>query len=501
MIDIRTLLALCLCATAPTAQTESAGLFMGTPISIVAGSGTGTGGPSLDTHRLHSKPAGFQAFTPVGAPTISGSPEFSLEAILGGPVPAALQINAFSAGMDVLPVDPPTVPGEPAMVNLGTPSLDPWGVLGFSVSRETDGAFGSLIAGEAAAPGGAGADLFTYILPGSVFPSDVADCYPVNQTQRAVDGAEMGLSGPGVEGEVEALDIFIPAWEVGAPVDSDLPEEPSVYFSLSHESFVAGVVPDAWFDPPLGLIEKSPGTILKSTWDSALGTWSTPQIFLTRFDLGLQIHDDVDALAVDEINCLVLFSIRVDASYPPPLPPVSKQLQVARFCSDFAGGLLVGDLCATDSTGTSSVAERTGLSDPDDDIDGLCTEDPANQLVSVDRLFAVPTGALKPNRKTFSASMFRDRLTGGPTITLVVEGLPTVGPSRSFGLLVQFPDLGIALEPIYVMPVGAGAPSSSVELSLVDASLAALDEEMIVIPLVGGGGLPLECAATLSIQL
>jgi hypothetical protein len=494
----------CLCVVASTdAQDESGGLLLGAPITIIAGPGTGTGPVPLATNRLYAKSVGYDPFIGDGPPGISGSPEFTAAVLFGsGGVPPGFAINALSIGLDVLPVLPPV--GGISQVNLSGPG-DPWGLIGFSVTRGSKGAPGSVIEAEDGRDGGAGADFFTYVLPGSSFPPDVADCYPVDEVQRAIDGTDMDLSDSTTEGEISALDFFMPFYEVGPPLTGDLPSTPTVYFSVSHESIYPpgggpSPVPNAWFNPPFGLLEKRPGSILHTTWDDVSGTWSTPSVLLSNLELGLGPDEDLDALAVDELACTALFSVRRHAASP--AYPVSKQLQVAIWCSgtDAPGGVAVGDLHATDGSGSESVAGRMEIAVADD-IDSVCTQDPSSQALTFDQLYGEPMGAFKPNHKTFSSSLFRDRANPVSTVTLMVEGLSITSPPQLFGLLVIFPDSVGMLEPLILGPTGLGTFQTHRKLSLSDPILETLNERMIIIPLIGGGGLPFECAPTLQIQL
>ncbi|RKY18944.1 MAG: hypothetical protein DRQ55_11970 [Planctomycetota bacterium] len=486
-----------------SAQDTPGGLLLGAPLTVIAGAGTGAGGATLATNRLYSKPVGYEPFLVDGPPGIAGAPAFTAAALFGsGGAPPGFAINALSVGLDVLPVLPPV--GGICQVDLSGPG-DPWGLIGFSVTRASKGVPGSLIRLENDSDGGAGADFFTYVLPGSVFPLDVADCYPVDEVQVAIDGIDMDLSDSMSEGEISALDFFMPAYEVGAPLTADLDQTPTVYFSVTYESIHPpgggpSPVPHAWFDPPFGLIDKTSGTVLQTTWNNVSSTWSTPSVLLSFMELGLGPNDDLDALAVDETACTAMFSIRRHAAVPPS--PISKQLQVVIWCSgtDAAGGTSVGDLYATDETGSRSVAGRMEVA-ADDDIDSVCTEDPASQGLAADELYGEPLGAFKPDNKTFASSMFRDRADPQSRLTLMLEGLSTTSPPQLLGLLVDFPMSVGHLEPLLLGPVGLGTFQTHRQLTLADAALMFLDEPMRVIPLVGGGGLPLACAPTLRIQL
>ena len=165
-------------------------------------------------------------------------------------------------------------------------------------------------------------------------------------------------------------------------------------------------------------------TILSSQWKHPTGTWTTPQPFLTYDQLGLDQLDDIDALAVDFDDELLLFSVVDDGTLA-----LSKQLQIAAWTSggSFSGTGLsatTGDYVTGDGMGgTESVATRAGLA-AGDEVDGTCTIDPGEQGSVTDLVIATPFPALTPF-KTLPASLYRDEATGGPTLTITASNVPT----------------------------------------------------------------------------
>lgn len=235
-------------------------------------------------------------------------------------------------------------------------------------------------------------------------------------------------------GEISALDFYTPLYEAGPPVRPFLPDEPTVFFSVSHEAvFPSGgglsSVPPVWFAGS----SPSSATILRTTWMKLAGAWSTPVVHLPYGALGLDIEDDIDALAVDQPKCLLLFSIAKTAT-----STLAEQLQIASWpCPDSArapeppwGGYTSGTstgVYVTGGAGSSSMASRTRVG-TDGDVDGVCTVDPGKQEpFSAAVSYGSPVAMITP-LKILGSGVYRDSGALGPTITMTVTGLPT-GPT------------------------------------------------------------------------
>lgn len=491
-------IAVALCALAPTplAQVMSKGLMLGAPMTVLVGPGTISPSGPLDSARLHGKPVGYEPYAPDALPSLPTGPVFTAAALFGdGVSPPAFEVNAISLGLDPVPASTPA--GGISLVTLAGP--DDWGMLSFSVTRSSLGAPGSLLAYERSQPGGAAADLFTYILPGSDLPAGLSDCYPIDQTHRSLDALEMDLSDGTSLGDLRGLDFFMGLYESGEPLQSLLPGHPRVFFSIEHDGIfppggAVSLVDPAWFGGPANM---SSATILVTTWNPGTLSWNPPVVFLSYAQLGLDIEDDIDALSVDFVECKALFSIRRT-----PVSTLGDQLQIVDWCVE-GPGVNVGTWSCNDGSGTEPVANRLGMA-ADDDIDGTCTEDPGVQGLILPVAYGVPVGKVK-NKKTIAASMFRDQATAGPTITIMAEGLPTTGLPRLLELYIGLPTvpgLEIIFPALVTDMVGAGSIDSHRQVSFTHPNLAlSVNLPLNVFWIIRGAGMPIECSPTIQIGL
>jgi hypothetical protein len=423
---------LVLAALAPVAAAQSAGALVGTPATVLVGPGTASSTIGmLSGSELYRKAVGFVGF-PVPGPAVDapGDPVFTTTEMFGGGVaPPAFEVDALSLGLDVVPSKMP---------DLGVAEVDfmatgGWGTLLYSVSPGTQGTPGSLIAQEQAGAGGAAADLFSLMLPGSAIPPVLADCYPDDEPQRALDALEMELLG----GDITSADVTMQLYQLGSPV-KPAETSPVVYFSVAHDSvFPPGggpsLVPPEWFDCGF----PSGATVLRTRWivspaDPMGGFWTQPRVHLSYDHLGLGLHDDIDALAVDAERSMLLFSIRRT-----PMTTLDQQLQVAGWpvdattCADMNGAVKVGiyTVPSTDADGAVPVATHLGIG-PVGEVDSVCVIDPATQTSVLAAAFGTP--AIKvPGTKQLACGVYRDddSLYALPAITVTVAGIPTVPPS------------------------------------------------------------------------
>ncbi|GEM_PF-2427825 len=423
-LTLLSLLGLC----SPGLRAQSDGPLVAPPAFILVGPSTESSSGTLATDVFHRKTAGFKPYGPEVTPVGVLEPIFTTTKLFGGGVaPPTFEVNAYSVGLDIVLA---TVP----VGGLSSVAVPPgaWGAIEFSVTRGTAGAPGSLIEAEVAAPDGAGADLFTLMVPGSFLPAPVFPCYPQDRPQRGQDATEMDLYAGGSQGEIAALDFYTPLYEAGPPVRPLLPDEPTVFFSVSHDAvFPPGpgvsTVPPSWFGGSL----PSSATILRTTWMKTAGIWSTPVVHLPYFSLGLDVEDDIDALAVEQGKCLLLFSIAKTAT-----STLAQQLQIASWpCPDSArgvepppGGYTAGvsaGVYVTGGAGSPSVAARTQVG-TDGDVDGVCTVDPGEQQPALAISYGSPYNAITP-LKSLGSGVYRDSGASGPTLTMTVTGLP-IGP-------------------------------------------------------------------------
>ena len=460
-------------ASAPFAQTE--GPLAGTPAVVLVEDGTTGPGGMLASDTMHRKSAGFGAYAPNGPSFGITDPLFTMDAMFGGGLPVPFEINAYSIGLDCLLATPPVGGKSFTMV---PPTA--WGAILFSVTPGTSGESGSLIEAQASASDGAAADFFTLMIPGSNLPPSVTPCYPQDRPQLALDSADMGLFVPFAPGNVTAVDIYTPLYHAGPPITGLLPAAPTVYFSVSKDAIVPpmgpSLVPTFWFAGSA----PSSATILKTTWSPTMGMWSAPTVHIPYFDLGLDVCDDIDALAVDEAKCLLMFSIVAT-----PGTTIDDQLTIASWPKPDApadAGVSTGTYVTSESGGTETVASRARAGS-DGDIDGTCVIDPqGNEQTgggpATTFIYGSPVFPATPE-KVLGAGLYRDEAMGGPTLTPVVHGVPIgpTSPRQRLELWPAFqPPLGpyVVIPPIYIEPLDGTIPLPYRELPLVIPPFGAL---------------------------
>ena len=397
----------------------STGVFVATPIALSVAEDR-AGSSAID--ELLFKERGFLTVPPQpwtdtpGLPSFRMLPMFRLCGLRQGPFP---DIDAMSIGEDWILAD--DVTGRVAV-----PS-NRWGGLVFSVTPGTAGRPGSVIAEERRASGGAAADLFSWVLPGSALPTGL-----VGRTARAQDSSEIDLGSR--PPDVDALDLFAPVWGQASGMRSTLIDPPQVFFSVSHATLDR--VPAAWWaNQP-----RSAATILTSTWSRRLQRWSCPQPWMSFRELRLQQSEDLDALAVDLRNQRLLFSTKSSTRDP---------ILFLYYGTD--SGVAVP---LTDPTGVP-VSTVIGLTE-DDDIDAICAMDPSlrgSQTGPNSSLFAMGT----PLPKMFGfpaaelqSSAFRGFDGVDEDICSFMSGWPSTGQGAGqalFALSVGGGLLPVALHP------------------------------------------------------
>jgi len=477
------------------AQTNSEGVFLGTPAALLVDAGTHQGGAPLADNLLYRRTAGFAALGPEVSPGVGVEPVFTTTALFGdGLAPPNFRINAISLGLDVVLSDPP-VAGK-AFVNVPPQA---WGALLFSVTRTSKGAPGSVIESEFLSPGGAGADLFSLMLPGSFLHPSVQPCYPADRPQRAMDALELGIDAfP--PGDFTAGDFFIPLYEAGTPIRASLPNAPTLFFSIHKDDVFPptgpSLVPPGWF----GVSLPSSATILVTQWIPSNSSWTTPKVHISYTNLGLSLTDDVDALAVDRDDEILLFSIARTAT-----STLEEQLQIAYWGShdSFSGGgttASTGRYYHHDSSGGSeSVAATAGVGETDD-VDLSCTIDPGEQGNALSMSIGTPAGKITPF-KLIPGSLFRDEDSAGPTITITGSNIP-VGPTTPLQTLDVW--LGAPLGggsyflfpfPLYSEALTGVNPLSTRSVSFSDPSLAViLGLQIDLFWIIRGSGIRLSSA-------
>lgn len=456
------LLVAALLAPGLAGQTHSAGPLVGTPATILVGPDTGPSSGPLAEDELHRKQAGFEGFLPEAPGPGPADPSFQLIDILNGET--GITVNALSIGQDVVLA---TIPSNGLSYVAVPPQA--WGAILFSVTNQTDGEPGSLIEAETALDDNAGADLFTLMLPGSALPFSVQACYPTDRPQRALDALEMDLWDGRNKPEISAVDVYVPMYETGTPLRPLLPDQPVAFFSVS--AATVANVPTTWF----GSSTPSAATILRARWEPGPQKWAQPQPHLTFAELGLDVGDDIDALAVDQDRQRLIFSIVRTAT-----STLGEQLQVASWAPPlpFAEGTNIEVGVYVVDENEEPVAVRIRMAD-DGDVDGTCTIDPGETFTLLDLAVAEPIGAITPV-KPLGTSLFRDENQTGATITITVAGVPTTPPAPPSRLELWFGfengggGLTFFPAPIYLEFLNGSDPFDHRQLSFTNPQLASL---------------------------
>ncbi len=262
----------------------SKGPFAGTNASFSFQSEFGVGLPGV-----FSKDVGFKSSPPVDESSATG-PNFALLQIESQSPLGFVDIDAFSIGHDWITAD------EFGAAKLELPRA--WQAVHFSVSSMSTGDDSAGAQGviqrevDCASTNGAKSDLFSYTVPGStgMHPSFI------DRVHRALDASE---SGVGAIPNVDAYDYFIRTYnekptqpvDLRPPLNQPLSDNPTFYFSVTATS-LQYTNPFWW-----GGMCPSGATILQTTWNGS--SWSTPSVFLSYADLGLDECDDIDALSID----------------------------------------------------------------------------------------------------------------------------------------------------------------------------------------------------------
>ncbi len=342
--------------------------------TVVPGAGAGT---------LLLTRSEFSSLPPSTWTPVAGVPDWST-VLAGAP---GIDLDGFSIGYDYIQSTP-----------TGFAAIPPgnWAGITFSVTRATTAAAGSLIAGEVATPGGAAADVFFYVLPGSALPPPLVD-----RTMRSQDSTEVNLHATGSPGDIDAHDVYVGLIHRENPqLVPTLPFH-SAFFTVTGATVSS--VPLGWW----GAAPPSGATILRRDWTGS--AWGTPYPFLTPATLGLMPGEDIDALAVDLIHGHVLFSTTRPAVTP------GATLRDPILYHKLGGG--PGHHVYTTSPGTPPgpvpVSTRIGLvvGGGIDDVDGICALDPgpAGQI-RLNSMLGTSRQPLLPSAPTrLSASVFRRR--------------------------------------------------------------------------------------------
>ncbi|MFK7742235.1 MAG: hypothetical protein AB8H80_18115 [Planctomycetota bacterium] len=343
-----------LLAATAAQNNESRGVLAGAPTTVLV-DGASPGGADDGTTLVH--PSGFGQTPPVQfGPNQALAPDLRRIVTAYGASPD-LDLDDYSSGRDDLLID-----------SEGVLDIDPheWSIWSFSLRDGAVGVPGSRIA-EQAIEGDVGAALFSYVLPGSGLPPEV-----VGRVERSHSRQDLGLAGA-ASLDVDGIDqpivlgldqASIPTGFFAAtePNWSSLLGQPKLYFTVS--SATVHLVPTSWW----GGTTPSGATVFVVRPAATTVGWLPPVVFRSYEELGLDPAEDIDALAIDEPNEKILFSVVGTArdqflflqlgadGTPTPIPVVK-----------------------TDGTTVGSSVGKGG----DDDVDAVCTLDPNLETFNV----------------------------------------------------------------------------------------------------------------------
>ena len=319
---------------------QSSGPMVGMPHTVSVSPGTKAGRVTLGHADVWVKQAGVVSTAPAplpGGPT--GNPDFRISAIMPG-LSVYPDIDATSIGFDWIISD-----NQGRMV---VPLLG-WGMLTFSVSRNSVGMAGGAVKQESAGDG-AWSDIFSYVVPGSAgAPGEVG------VTQRAQNANEIAVGQ--AAGNIDAHDIFTAGYALAPQIFAPLRSNPTFYFSVTTATL--GSVPLSWWSGTA----PSGATILATQWDSSNGSWSVPFPYALYSELGLLANEDLDALAVDETRDHILFSTTTGSR---------DELLVG-----IPNGSAAWDVFSYTQQNGSTVPKGMGLL-KGDNVDGICSLDPGS---------------------------------------------------------------------------------------------------------------------------
>lgn len=276
-------------------------------------------------------------------------PDYRIASIVGAATAAVIDVDAMSVGLDTIHADTRGV--------LIPPPPPRWAAMTFSVTRATAGVFGPVRA-EATAVDGAAGDLFSWHVRAGP-RSGVAD-----KVYLAQDSVDLLTNCSGRVGNIDAHDLHMAAAVSAVGIATLYPSPAYFYFSVT--AATASAAPPSWWGPD----GPSGATILQTTWTGS--AWSPVTPLYTWRQLGLDQHDDVDALAampqvpLTPYGSWILFSTTTGLPDPimiySPLPVVGPTPYLVQGRS-----------------GTEPVSRRLGLgAGGGDDVDAICVLDPGD---------------------------------------------------------------------------------------------------------------------------
>ncbi len=278
-----------------------------------------------------------------------------------------IDVDAVSLGNDVIPIA--WMGGQPRIRPQRAP--DGWAALFFSITNASVVANVPDPMASRAVGGGAGADLYSWILPGSALGAFDNTIYlEVAAEQLQVERSE----------EIDVLDVSLAllAQNGGVPDPMFAPHDKTVFFSLTQKS-AEDLAPFLGIAP---LSDVSGATIFTAQWEPSLGAWGSITISRRPSDLGLAGVDPTSASDDLELDALAVRSQTNEFFYSTVASTGLPQLLMQYWAPPFYKEVL------TDS----GAHLQTFIGDSD--VDALCGIDP--ELLVYSRWLGTPYAPATP---------------------------------------------------------------------------------------------------------
>ena len=380
----------------------------------------------LNTEQTFIKAPLNQTVAPPEFSTIQflGVPDFSIASLFGshsngGDLSPIIEIDAHSTGNDLMPKFLETTSGNGCHPDI----TGRWMLINVSVGNQAVGLPGGFTEqrrqgalGNRLTPG---SDISSYYFPGSTGitgalvnrsfleqPAEVI-AFP-NDSSADIDALDWGM---GVNAHAQTTNSLI-----------FFPNENEFYFSIAEgcEDAINSACSSSFaYDQASGMmVSADAAAVYRSTWDGS--QWGDPEVYRTAADLDLTASDDLDALAVNALNGVIVYSTQ-------PEPGRSQLLADNGPLAPTLTGL-TRTVRAKD--GGAKVTRKVKVIDESDDIDAVCISDPEDGVFGKYLGVAVPEGAKSPADTRMGISVTRqyDKSLGKDLLLVQVTGWGAATP-------------------------------------------------------------------------
>lgn len=299
-------------------------------------------------------------------------PDFSISALfgahsVGGDLSLLIEVDAHSTGNDLMPRFLVTSTGNGCYPDI----TGRWMVINASVANSAVGLPGGFVEqrrlgalGNRLTPG---SDISSYYFAGSTGITGSL----VNRNFLEQPAESIAFPGSS-SADIDALD-----WGLGVTAHAQVanpliffPNENEFYFSIADECALvlnAQCSSQFAFDQATGvMVAADAAAVYRATWDPVSMAWGDPEVYRSAADLGLTSKDDLDALAVNALNGVTVYSTQ-------PTPGRSQLLAD----NGPSGPALTGNTRTIRiKDGGPKVTRKIKVIDESDDIDAVCISDP-----------------------------------------------------------------------------------------------------------------------------